>query len=1847
MLASSGSTMLTLIAKLALTVGLVFVTSPRGNAQSGNASKPASQTTLTQLARGFELVEKVAILQSSGAQRAESRRALAEILGILGRRQEDLANTSLSGLLRGVRLADDESVYLDLVNVHLLVQELEGLLATQGGDERMEELLVSHVALIEDVCRVERQAGESARSHADRVVETIRRFERILGVYVLHGFDGSGRPSQEQIERYLIDSGLPSPLSVATAPVLTSFREADSARGFPAGWYAKLDLDLGLGGPLRLEKLVGADGGFVIPPKANGFALELERHLARLAESGPALDLGNGVEARLFELGLRDGSVVGSVLVNVGNEDGAAGRVQLRVDGLRCRVEGGAANWTPGVSGKVRLPLSIGGLLQVPEGAGGALTIELGKDDRAGDLVVRGFLAPTARDDLRRQALALVDAGLAIESEATEVVAAIGGLEGLWPRVDLGALLPAAVLDTETWTNALPAAAVEFLGVEERWALRASAATVADAVSDLKGQLNADPADWLLQALTKPADNASLSAVAELELVFRVDDTIIRLAPVKVTADGGLQVPLDVLRVERLVSNQERIRQMFERAVPVWLTDGGASSATSDRRERSVVVWQLAIDPLEGVIYGAVELRSPWWDEALSLEVEFGIDGRPVPIEAALRRALAGRKLSLGPRLSATLAEDLPGRTDWFATVRFGAGIELGARVVRRDGRLDLDVDTTTLERDLHSTVESALERAGGSLGGTLSWSLREARFEHAFSELPITASARGDHAGGSLAALVVSVEVRTEGGTLPVEVRVDANGARVNGLETALARFAIERIRQTTGLRFEVDRRHRVRDDLVVDGAGFLGDRELFRTSGARFRSGAWVSAGRVELAPSFVQDVLGEVDTGPLKVLEAGLDDDLVPILDLRLDVRPLPPVDVRRLRLSNPGEAARQALDEAFDRAIRETIGDGVVEDVCGWQVRVEVDQQAGSPGRIPLRVSAEVKDVAVTVRFDEATIDLGSGLRLGPAAIRGGEALARRVSQQFEEILAGLAGSVPNPEHVAVERLAVVGDHIDSLAVTFDVVVNAAGDPIRFSGFRLSRLGLHAPSDLATQVAAPLLIAFESWIEGREVILGDALTLRCLEIDPERRRIEVETAFLGSSTGPATISFTRPDAPSLEWEDPRAVTTAVGDTPFGRALGPLASKLVVSRTQLRETELRVDLALQLELLGDATVLIGTLHVDSSGARLEGSDSPIAEVWNAVARAIRAAGGVRTGLPLPFELRRVESDESGVTMTLALVLPLLDETVELAGRIDRAGVSLDRPTALAAVARVIDSAVRRRVPEGAVRFDPVRVEGDAILMRGRVDLEVGEELVLDVGIDSEGRLVGLDERVLLSNLLSNLASTLKGEELVVLDDLVVRVIEVEPDLDAGGVQVDGIASLGPIALAVRGLMVTLDGVDVSGLRVEPDLTSLQVLVDSLGLFGLDKGELPRIEPHLDDGYVVVTIPIEIQEVFRTVMTLEIHESGVRIVLPMKVGLEAAIPIPPFFSLQDPWGEIHQDKLRIGADLTLAPPQSNRLLAVRGVATIPLGGPLVFRMDGDLYILQRLNLGRTFTVLDLGAPSFESTLQYDLLEIVQLEGMVRLRFDQFELLWDVGLEALGARLLAARVYLNGERFQAQAMVNLLAAMAEAHVIIPLDDAAGTDLGAKLAFGLFVFGQNLEIAGARVEANLRRGAEFAAVILGQDISLLTIDLEGITKERIRDLILKQPVCLTGFKLFASEGGGGVVRVGENGSMAQLQIDPSTGETTVRVLFEDDGEIALGHVRTSGGGGRTVEVVRPASGEVHEVEFDKQGNEVNRRAMLVRKGVEVEINADAIEVPNFLFRVPLDPAQWSQVPDDE
>jgi hypothetical protein len=411
--------------------------------------------------------------------------------------------------------------------------------------------------------------------------------------------------------------------------------------------------------------------------------------------------------------------------------------------------------------------------------------------------------------------------------------------------------------------------------------------------------------------------------------------------------------------------------------------------------------------------------------------------------------------------------------------------------------------------------------------------------------------------------------------------------------------------------------------------------------------------------------------------------------------------------------------------------------------------------------------------------------------------------------------------------------------------------------------------------------------------------------------------------------------------------------------------------------------------------------------------------------------------------------------------------------------------------------------------------------------------------------------------------------------------------------------------------------------------EVIGVKELFDAIG-FGLGDAK-PEIVPILDAGGirgVKVAATLILADLFAARPTIALEKGrGLRLELPLDLILSGVeILIPPFLKLTEIRGRFAEDSFGVGASLAPSLPTAQRLLKYKAFFRVPLKGKKVLRADGDLILASFLPLGHQEAVLDMDLHRFTTRSDFRLLSALEITGDLLIQLknseakENFRISINGDVRVFGSRMAGCHFLIDPEQFEGNAMVSLLFTSGRMEFHGTWNNWRDTSGKVRVTFGFEALGVHVELVGVTVEATLHPSASLGIVVLGQDIRLVEVDLNGITIEKILERLLSDQLFPTGVKLFKKEGGGGAV-VTPSGGMASKLPDG-------RILYLDqtanDG-IQLFQVKQLIGGGSEIRYTAPKTNEIVTVRESSTGEKSVSAAQLFGKKESVE--AHKIELP--------------------
>jgi hypothetical protein len=1528
-------------------------------------------------------------------------------------------------------------------------------------------------------------------------------------------------------------------------------------------------LDLGLGVPVKLPPFPIGDArlGMFYRNRLQpvGGCLDLVRKQAK------PLRLAGGTELAVTRLELANQGIAATLALTLPPLPGAKEGATVTFDPLVRFPADGKFDWTLAPRA-LRLPVGRGIPVDLVPPLGGKLS----HDRVTGELTVRGRLDGTdlgkleesVREAIRRNGEAPLYAAAVqlLKGDALRLTTGGYSAVGAVPRAEVERLLEAV--------KATPGE-VRFEAIIVGDGPRTKA--VQDAVRVLAEEIDRDPRGWLSGRLGGKNEDRPQVAGVPLRVVVAVGGRRVELAG-RMGETGAIGWSLLDDGFTELGRNEETLAGYVRRGLglPVDLTGNHSPIRVSAAN----------YDPDAEELGCTIVWASSLFDSPLEIPVRIPTaPGKRFDWGEPLRRALAGKEIHLGPALRMKLGDATPGR--WPVSITAG----------------DLTASFTLGEREGKLTVVEFDEKAVAAwLGKMLPKELvGEIALGPASVAIDVEVTAKAVRA-----ALVVGIDIPKAG---KLEARIDNGGVRLEHFDRVLLGLITRRIESLVpdGFTVSVTPRQTVGALRLFDAVVSREGTPLLALDGVRVESDLPREVERVRyLGGPAVLELTGPGWGARATRLGFALPDGLS--ADVDLTIEPVGMVKLSNVVLGKDGLRVGRIMPHLAPALVARIPELKAVE--FG-----PFTASFGKPVALPKGVEVPLTLVVpqfggVVVSFPRARFDLEAGLIPGEPQAKLPD--GKDLTAPIQRLLTGALGGVAAPVRVSNLRWEVA--RLDSVAVIFDAELDlprVGWKPTRNhrldrSEFRPGDLG-----DLAEQLKAlaadAALDELATWAKQERIDFGP-LAFKNIRVDRPGRSATADAELLGRAAGAVRVAFPEGSPAKVVWEKPEALLEPLRASAEGWLFRLAQDRVRITEPTIGAGGVQVSVGLKLPEL-DLTDFIdlGTLSIGKDGVRFAGDPRAAEEaVWKKVAAALGGRTLTLAGFPLAVTVEKAVGGPSGVTADLRLKVEGLGEAVAPFSA-SRSGVLVDLDRLAGELVRRIEERLQKETAGCRVQLHKLQYKPDGIHLALTAQVGLKNPIALDVRIDARG-VHGLDLGLVVANALNQLAAELKGQKVTVIDGIEIEVTEVEVVRNPDRVRLGGKGKFGPVTLEVTN--VYFDGKSF-------DLKEAKPTVDASALIGsIDIGDVGKIRPpdvsqlFTNNPSVAVTVELKLLGTLEALITVRAGKGGVSIDLPIgfSTGKGVQVVIPPVFNLTNFKAELAHEYIGGGCDITLLEQTLSHLIKLDCRVRIPIKGEPVFTATGRLVVMSVLPAGNTEARADFGKMRLDLTTRLGVPRVIEVDGKFFLDFKKAELEGSGDLKAFGASLAHAKVWFSTERFGAEAELSLLLSQAKAKIDGKWKPLSDTTLAAEVGFGFYLFGKRVTVAGAKVDASLRPSARLTAVVIGTDITLIEVDLGGITIEKIIDLLLRQPVSLAGFKLLASQGGGGVahIHVHKGGAMHLTVQDPKTGELLKEVIITEqpDGRAVLvevGHAKTE----KTVVVTDPAKNQRTVVSKLKPGDDLS------------------------------------------
>lgn len=893
-----------------------------------------------------------------------------------------------------------------------------------------------------------------------------------------------------------------------------------------------------------------------------------------------------------------------------------------------------------------------------------------------------------------------------------------------------------------------------------------------------------------------------------------------------------------------------------------------------------------------------------------------------------------------------------------------------------------------------------------------------------------------------------------------------------------------------------------------------------------------------------------------------------DLVVFDSNRIEALVLLNVEVAANGLHDPGAVLRQLLKQVAGKA----------DGMAFGPFRVTYKSDMGVGDRFyTVAISAFDGQLQGTAKLDTETFTVG------PITLSGIDKASKWLEEQFVVHTAKMGRSA------AGARVSINSLNLDNLAkptVFFDVAVKIDGKEIVLPGNAFGPDGLQVGKidNLVELAKAEIGNDVAKWAVGTEINLG-AATLKVSSLVDGKASLAC--TILGRDAGPVEVDTKRMPMPVKIVEEKRfreAIGSAVG---LDWIVGQAPDGLKVEQVRLNDNQMELTIAVS-KLPGAIELnpaLRLKIHIGGpGGVSIDGMRAEVVierALWQQVAKSLEGKELGSGDLPIKLQLTELVGEESGVRIGKATGTIKDIGEISLANvRIGRKGIELDRTAFVAPIVGVLQRKLKEQFPTGVVVFDPVEVKDNVVEIKGRANIDA---LIIpfvllfkpDGSIDGD---LDFSAKTLVTAALNKLAAELKGKSIELPGEMKLTVDDVSV--------VDTAVVLGGTCLLYDPLSVKVSNVrfdgkkfDVSEMKVEADgKTAIKALAGSIGLPGAV--EIEDAKPVKGDGGrfegLEITATVNISGISGSFTAL-ISRRGVKLRDDFTLTLGVVeIPLPPSpFVLTEPSARLNPEAITMSMKIVPAKKELGNIIFLKGTLRVPLRGAFVIVASGDLVLVGFLNVGHTEAVLDFPAAQFRTSVDIDLIKILTMTTRLKIDFAALDLDGSGDVRIFGKSMSEGHLKISKDIVHTDARMDLLGSSAHAAVDIPPPQPLHAKLAAGIAFGLDLgdLGK-ITVAGADIEAQLK-AAKFAATILGLHITLLEYDLDGITKEKIIALLLRDRIIPSGLKLLKADGGSGHPIVTKGGDLIDingkqirhLRNDPTKGLMLTRGTLKDGGKI--------------------------------------------------------------------------------
>ncbi|MBX7135145.1 MAG: hypothetical protein K1X67_20960 [Fimbriimonadaceae bacterium] len=1743
------------ILRLAVMFNLALLCSIQAQSAE-NAKQPAAAGQLL-FVPDIYTAAKLYRVVANGTEKevAEVRELLAPLPhGVQVETKADLAQ-----LVRGlrVRLRPEPVNFVGSINLRKLVIVLESgpsLERLQAFEPMLRDMLGLTPPDVND------------RETVQRVIRQLKEFDRLFLDPLDCGFDPAVGPTEEDALvhlRHQVGLPLAGKLSLETVKVSREGRET-------LEWVISgAALDLGFGVPAKLPPFPIGDANLGMfyrnRPQPVAEWLELVRHKAK------PLRLPGGTELTIARLELVNQGIVATLSASLPPLPGTTERTELTFDHLVRFPSNGSFDWSLSPR-QLRVPIGRG----LPTDLIPNLGPKLSYDPQTGELTVAGRLTADDSQKLEESVREAAKRRVVAPLYAT----AVQLLKSDSLRLTLGGFVRAGLISREEIQRLLN-------GTKEKPGLVGFEALIVgdgsrskalqDTLAKLSERIDRDPRGWIAERLEQSVPKDTAKVGTKLRVVLTVGGKRVEL-PGWCSDTGELGWNDLSSGLVELTRNEEVLAEYLRRGLR--LPGDLIGNAIPVR------VSELNYDPDEEELSCRAIWASPFFERPLEFPIRIPTTpGKPFDWKGPLRAALTGKELHLGPALRVKLGEVEPGR--WPASVTLG-DLKLSLVIGEKEGKLAL------IEFDRKATAAWLKNKLPKDL---LDDSVRvgpvSAMFDVEVTEKSIRVG------------LVLGIDLPTVG---KFEAAIDNSGVRVRNLEEVVIRLVARRVESLVPAGFSVTTtpRQAIGDVRLLDAVVSKDSKPFLAFDGLRVVAGKPTEVERVRiLAAEAVSDLKLSGPGWSARATRLGFEFPGGLSADVELRIESLGELLLQNIVLGKGGLTAG-ALSGKAATALLARVPQLKPFEIGPFTVGFGMPASLPKGVRIPVTLSSP--SLGMRIVFPEATFELERGLIPGKAdaALPDTKAL----TEPLQRMLAGAVSGLRGPLRVTAVRWEL--DRLDAVALVFDAEVDIPGvgwkptknHRIDRTGFRVGDVGDLSKAAEA-MVADAALKELAAWKRER-TDLGP-LTFKNIKLDEPARKATADAELLGRPSGSVRVEFPNGAVPRITWDKPEALLEPLRAWADGWVFRIVQDRVRFGEPTLVGDGFRVQVGVKLpELDLPDFIDLGFLSIGRDGVRFEGDGrSAEAALWKKLAKAIDGHMLTLAGFPLSVKVERAVGEPTGLHAALRLKVEGLGEAVAPLA-VSRSGITVDRDRLIADLVLRIEEKLQKETAGCRVQLTKLEYKTDVIHLSLSAQIGLKSPVSLDIRIDRRG-VHGLDLGLVVTNALNQLVAELKGQKVTVIDGIELEVTTAEVVRNPDGVRFGGKGKFGPIAIGVENVFFDGKKFNTSNVVVKPEAADLMNAISIDGVATVKSIDASQL--FTKSKSISVTVQITLIEVLEALLTVRIGEKGVSIDLPIgfSTGKGFQVPVPPVFMLTNFKAELAREYIGGGCDITLLEQTLSALIKMDCRIRIPIKGEPVFTATGRLVVMSVLPAGNVEARADFAKKRFDLTTRLGVPRVLEVDGKFFLDFAKVELEGSGDLKAFSATLAHAKVWFSTEKFGAEAELSLLLSQAKAKIDGKWKPLSDTTLTAEIGFGFYLFGKKVTVAGAQVEASLRPSAKLSVIIIGVDITLLEVDLAGITIEKIIDLLLRQPISLAGFKLLASQGGGGVahIHVHKGGAMHLTVQDAKTCAITKEMILSEKSDgtavlIEVGHGR----GEKSVVVLDPAKNQKTEIQKLKPSDDL-------------------------------------------